>query len=282
LAAPLAQQKQQKKTQEQCTLAITPSADNEMPGMNSVEAVPQTQQGIGPYMDDAGRVPLRLEPRTTPHEDESKEVLLEEHLVKSIASIPHLLKMILLINDDQHRKYVLSCSIVQRVLASKYSIGDWLVGMLQSDDIYVVNRVITYLKLASEVSLKEEKNMPAPVSSRRESIWDFSTRDDPNSCSHQSTRVQLYSEVSHLQGFVPSLLSLSNHQVEEVSTTTLVKGVLDRIVAKGVIIVLFDGIFLILLIVGFRTAINCGTSIWPTPVYFISSFGNSARRLDFL
>jgi hypothetical protein len=173
---------------------------------------------------------------------------IRTEIVQSIASIPGLVKTILLLEDDDQRNFVLSTSLFRRVLVSKHSVGRWLTGMLQSSERRVWERAVEYLKLASDPSfhmLDQGSTLRTGPRNKSRTI----VTDEPD---------ELYQEVARLQDFVPSLLSLGEKEVEEVATTILVRRVLDRIISRPftLTVVVCDAVFLVILIVGYRVAVN--------------------------
>jgi hypothetical protein len=165
-------------------------------------------------------------------------------VVEKVASIPHLLEVVFSINNEIDLEFVLSTKIIKRVLVDKHSIGPWLTTMLQSPQRHVSRRAIDYLQTVSSLCSREqnehEKNKKDELES--ESV-DY---DD------------LIDEVSRLHNFIPSLLALEEKDIEEVSTTLIVKAVMDKMIARPFVatVIFFDAIFLFLMIFGFRAAVN--------------------------
>jgi len=179
-------------------------------------------------------------------------------IIQSIASVPDLVKTVLLIDDDRHRNLVLSTLVMRRILASKYSIGNgWLTKMLQCPQKRVSDRALDYLQIVSDTELFEKK-------SRNDSSWRRSKKslrssfNSNNSCSRQQSEDELYNEISRLQDFVPSLLCLGERDVEEAVMTAVVTKVLDHLISRPFVatVVLCDAVFLSLLIAGLRVATN--------------------------
>jgi len=163
-------------------------------------------------------------------------------IVEKVASIPHLLEVIFSIKDDTDLEFSLSTKIIRRVLVNKHSVGPWLTTMLQSPQRQISQRAIDYLQIVSSLcSVKQKRDKE-----EKEANLDDSHYDD------------LVDEVSRLNDFIPSLLALGDKVIEEVSTTLIVKQVLDKMIARPFVatVVLCDAIFLILMIVGFRAAVN--------------------------
>ncbi|KAL3925629.1 MAG: hypothetical protein SGILL_000280 [Bacillariaceae sp.] len=161
-------------------------------------------------------------------------------LVEHIASIPGLLETIFYINDDTDMEFALSTSIVSRVLVNKHSVGPWITRMLQNPHRSVSQRAIDYLHVVSKLTSKTDKKQPRSKDNEENSPDD------------------IIDEISRLRDFVPSLLSLGESGIEEVSTTKVVSDVLDKMIAKPFVatVVLCDAIFLALMIFGFRCAVN--------------------------
>jgi len=180
---------------------------------------------------------------------------VEAEIIQSIASIPDLVKTVLLIGDEEQRNYLLSTTIMRRVLASKYSIGSWLTRMLQSPNKRATDRALLYLRLVSDPELFETKRSD---SSWRRSKKNLRSSFNSGSGSRKRGEDELYGEISRLQEFVPSLLSLGEWEMEEAVSTRLVTKVLDHLISRpfAATVVFCDAIFLFLLIVGLRMAVN--------------------------
>lgn len=189
---------------------------------------------------------------------ELREMTVEDigtEIVQSIANIPDLVKTVLLIDDLDHRDSVLSTVVMKRVLASKCSVGAWLTKMLQSSNKRASDRAIEYLKIVSNQDLFETNRSD---SSWRQSKKSLLTQPNKSQSKSQQDQELLYNEVSRLQDFVPSLLSLGEREVEEAATTRMVSKVLDQLISRpfAATVVLCDAIFLSLLIAGLQLAVN--------------------------
>jgi hypothetical protein len=188
-------------------------------------------------------------------------------LVEHIATVPALLETIFYINDDHDMEFALSTSIVRRVLVNKHSVGPWLTSMLQNPHRSVSQRAIDYLQIVSKLTNDENK--------KKQRFKDH----EPQSCD------DIIDEISRLRDFIPSLLSLGERGIEEVSTTKVVSGVLDNMISRPFVatVVRCDAIFLTLMLLGFRCAVNgmiMGDSLktvlsW---IYVVST----AVRMDFM
>jgi hypothetical protein len=165
---------------------------------------------------------------------------LVSQVVDRIASIPNLLQTILCISEDMDAEYALSTTVIRRVLVNKNSVGRWLTTMLQSSHRNVSRRAIDYLQTVSKLCCEEEKS------------------NNRNKGPRESAFEDVIDEVSRLRDFVPSLLSLGENGIEEVSTTKVGNDVLDKMISRPFVatVVLCDAIFLTLMIMGFRFAVN--------------------------
>ncbi|CAJ1910333.1 unnamed protein product [Cylindrotheca closterium] len=165
-------------------------------------------------------------------------------IIEEVASIPGLMETLLLIEDDSERDFAISQTIILRVMASRRTIGVWLTGMLQSDDRKVAFRAVDYLKTAS---IECAKNSTSTLQG--------STGPRVQDC---AGHMPLVDELSNLQDFIPALLALGDQGMEEASTTLIVKGALDRLISKpfSVTVILCDVIFLVIMILGFRSSVR--------------------------
>lgn len=186
---------------------------------------------------------------------------ISAEIVQSIASIPDLVKTVLLIANETHRNFILSTTIMRRVLASKYSVGGWLTAMLQSSSKRITDRAIEYLNIVSTPDLfASRQGEQSRRGSWRRSKSSHSITAPPagqiNLNKHEQD--ELYNEVSRIQDFVPSLLALGEKDVEEVSTTRLVSKVLDQLICRpfAATVILCDAIFLAILLTGFRLGVT--------------------------
>lgn len=175
----------------------------------------------------------------------------KSEIIHSMASIPALMKTILLIEDEYQRDFLMSTSLVQAIMAHKASVGTWLTHMLQSGERRVVDRALLYVNLVSSDTFWSNQVKCSP--------WDEQKRNTKQTSALMDTkRCELYDQVSQLPNFVPSLLSLGGRQIEEASTTAMMRRVLDRIIARPfcATFIFCDALFLVIMITGFRTAVH--------------------------
>lgn len=152
----------------------------------------------------------------------NRDTVLQEMMAR-FAAIPNLFKTMLLVESDVDRQSILRSTFVRHLATHKSTVGPWLTSILNADRS--ISRMgVQYLAFVSELPLLEE----------------------------------FYETMSNLEGFIPSLLGLDELSIEKAATTGVVKNVMDRAISKPfcVGVVFFDGIFLAILIIGFRAAVN--------------------------
>jgi hypothetical protein len=182
---------------------------------------------------------------------------MRSSIVHSVASIADFLKTCLFIEDQVQRNQCLETTLMRNVLLSKHSVGTgtWLTDMLQSHEKRTSDLAIDYLQIVSNTSLEQNRddvqNETIKGTAQRPSCTKVCDNDI-------QSRNELYLEVSRIQNFVPSLLSLGETQIEEAATTKIVREVLDRIISRpfAVTVVFCDALFLALLIFGYRSAVH--------------------------
>ena len=149
------------------------------------------------------------------------------------------METILLLENEEDRVFVMGLPIVIRCMVNSKSIGSWFTAMLQSQDRVTSQRAVEYLKrVSNQVSIGTDC-------------------DDPKT-NQPNDSFPLIDAFSSLNEFVPAMLALGNQGMEEVSTTLIVRGVLDRMISKpfAVTVVICDAVFLTTMILGIRLAVN--------------------------
>jgi hypothetical protein len=170
--------------------------------------------------------------RTFCQADSAEEVA--NNLVEKIASIPHLVMTMFLLEDDTEREWVKNSIMFQRIAVHPSSVGPWINMMLQHADKKIARRGLDCLHFVSNTI--------------EASVLDGSphAHDD------------FLEAISQLEGFIPSLLALEEREMEEAATTLIVRSVLDKMISRpfAVSVVFFDFVFLCVLMIGFRYSVN--------------------------
>ncbi|CAB9503043.1 Potassium ion channel Yvc1 [Seminavis robusta] len=185
---------------------------------------------------------------------------IQEEIVSNIASIPDFVKLVLLIENDHDREFALSTTIMRRVLMSKLSVGGWLPAMLRCNQRRVSDRAVDYLEIVSNLATCEKISTLSSSSSSSTNNGSKLAKSTSSARLNRAERLRddFHTEISYLQDFVPSLMALGEKKMGEAATTMVVRRVMDRIIARpfAVLFILCDAAFLVLLIYGFRDAVN--------------------------
>jgi hypothetical protein len=165
-------------------------------------------------------------------------------IVSAVASIPSLMKTLLLLNDnDPVKSRVFNLSVVRRAISSKYTIGNWIVYMLEAVDPIVARRGVDYLEILSE---DEDENTLIPSTKR---VRFAGTQLSP------AARAGLYYKVSRLDYFLPAILALEDTaEVDRAAKTKLLRHILDKELGSRATLTMafFDVFFLLMLLVSFQ------------------------------
>jgi len=181
-----------------------------------------------------------------PAQNEQRHDTIRNSIIHTIASIPNLMKTLLLIEDGMQRKLVFDFPIIREIVFNKDSIGPWLVEMLKSQEKRVSEKAVHYLKLLSGDDERQFRNL---YNDKAYKQGDISSEERV-----KKTYNELYEAVSLLDGLIPSLLGLDERMIEQAATTQIISRVLDKMVLKpfAVSVVFFDVLFLSALILSFR------------------------------
>ena len=168
----------------------------------------------------------------------SRAALIRCRLVERIASVPNLIKTLLLLESDEERGRVFELTIVRAVMLSKRAMGPWFTYMLRSDTRIVSHRAIAYLSLLSNVSSEFNQQQ---LSHRGRAHLAYKPDE-------------VRKAVLGLDDFVPSLVGLDEAAIEQAATTPIVQKVLDTMITRpfAVSVIFFDCLFLLCLIFSFR------------------------------
>jgi len=157
-----------------------------------------------------------------------------ERIINAVASVPFIVRTILLIQDKKERDALIDSSIVKNLMFQPKSVDLWLVALLSGGER--ARRCATYyLCLISRSSLSGLVG--------RKYNWSESDR-----LRFHSMRADLYKEISKLTGFLPVMLHLKD-DLYEVSTRRAVKYVVESTIGKPLPVYLqFMEMFLLLLL----------------------------------
>ena len=176
------------------------------------------------------------------HLEYTESEMINASIVRTIASIPHLMKTLLLLKKEEKDR-IFKYSVVQKAMMHKDSIGVWLTIMLQHQRRDITSHALSYLNMLSDVA-ETERGREDVVKSRQ-------------TMSYYTTQKDIIEAVSSLDGLIPSMLTLNEKVVEDVATTRIISRVLDKMITRSfaVSIVFCDSVFLAMLILSFRTCV---------------------------
>ena len=157
-----------------------------------------------------------------------------DRIINSVASVPFIVRTILLIENKAERDALIDLSIVRNLMFRPQSVDLWLVALLSGGE-RARACATQYLCIISRSSLSGLVG--------RKMMWDSSDRNR-----FHSMRAELYREVGKLNGFLPCMLHLGD-SLYEVSTRRAVKYVVESTIGKPLpVYVMFLEMFLLLLL----------------------------------
>lgn len=192
---------------------------------------------------------------------------IHREICRGLASIPNLVPTILLIPDEEERHFCLSLTVIQRILIHHQTVGPWLTQLLMQESgcaMEYLREVSTALDISTQMSAaiinsqRKESNSPRRSMVRSSSGSGTSNKNNATA-DHLNHFEMMVRAISKLSDFLPALLSLGDAaRIEEAASTPLVGKVLDRLIARpfSVTVIVLDAIFLPVLIVGFRGAVQ--------------------------
>jgi len=170
-------------------------------------------------------------------------------IADSVASIPFLVKTILLIECRNMRHKILSTTLFKRVILDKRTAGLWLVPMLRVGEPFSM-RCIDYFELVSNSTVTNfigRKRMADPFD-----IEMF-----------QTSRSLVYKQIGKSKLFIPSLCLASTDEKTRAAKTIVIKEILEDALNDKFTLSLFrnDIFMLISLLISFRVlAFNAGVA----------------------
>lgn len=166
-----------------------------------------------------------------------------DSIIRSVASVPFIIRTILLIENKTERDALINTSIVRNLIFRPESVDLWLVAMLSGDE-RAKTCATHYLCLISRISL-------SGLFGRR---MEWSNRDKKR---FHSMRKTLYDEVGKLTGFLPCMLHL-NDSLYEVATRRAVKYVVESTIGRPlpVYLMFMEGCLLLILMTSYRIIVE--------------------------
>lgn len=144
-------------------------------------------------------------------------------IIQSVASIPFLVRTILLVENTQERNALLDLSIVRNVMFRPESVDLWLVALLSGDGRARASAV-DYIRIVSRLTLTQLFGGGALGAGTVP--W-----SDADVGRFRHARSRLYDAVGKLDGFLPVMLHLGN-SLHKVSTKRVVKHAVEGTVGR--------------------------------------------------
>jgi hypothetical protein len=171
--------------------------------------------------------------------------------VINVASIPSLVKSLLLIKEEKGRNAVFSLSLLERILLCDQSVGSWLVPLLSSDSRFVQERAVEYLVMISSISTHKLNQQGPNNNGRRGSLQRLPSL--ANAGVPDRRKHDVYLAVEKQAGLEFAMLKLTPTAFEDAAATGVIQWVLDKKLFRPftLFIIACDMIFLILIIAMF-------------------------------
>jgi len=176
------------------------------------------------------------------HPDETRESILT-----NIASVPLFLKCVFLINDADEMTRLLNTSLVKNVVIDKRSINVWLIAMLIGKrDIKM--RAVNFFKMLSRLTILD-------VASSSQSRDRYSDHEIER---FVRLKRDAFTAIYTMPGIFPAILALGGHQLEQLSTTRVMRYITDKAIRKDrvFIVLMFDFFASVFLLIGYRLSIE--------------------------
>ena len=177
-----------------------------------------------------------------------------EDIIGNIASIPYLLRTILLIDDKDDRYELLHSSLIQHVLLNPESVGQWVITMICGNS-NARKSFVVYLKLVSSMSLSKTLGI--------EKRW------SPSSLGFfHREQIHLFERMGKVEMFVPCMVCLGEDLLLEAAPTKAVVYQIDKILGDplAVSMIYNDTILHVILMISYRAILVLVYSpLIPTP-----------------
>eukprot|EP00566_Odontella_aurita_P004143 CAMPEP_0113533402 /NCGR_PEP_ID=MMETSP0015_2-20120614/4587_1 /TAXON_ID=2838 /ORGANISM="Odontella" /LENGTH=1177 /DNA_ID=CAMNT_0000432455 /DNA_START=202 /DNA_END=3735 /DNA_ORIENTATION=- /assembly_acc=CAM_ASM_000160 len=249
---------------------------------SSLETEPVTRRSLGasllhPATGDSLSDVSFMSDHMTPSKlemDPFQSAVHDELVVENLASIPHLVEELLLIEDTVARERIFDLPIVRKVLLCPDSFGDdkWLMNLLTSG-VRSGSMGLQTSRRRSDISDCEDANNGVALStvecavfylerishlSRQDDVTDHSTTRptvDGTTVSFREKRNILFDRIGKLEGLIRILCALEGEMLKRAAVTRAIQRMLDRTIFSPFALseALSDGLCHMLFICAFRT-----------------------------
>jgi hypothetical protein len=172
-----------------------------------------------------------------------KQLQDRKKLVTNVASIPLLLKTVLLLESNDARKRILRSPIIRRVFLCPEALGEWLTAMLITPPV-ASRLAVTYLEVISDVTVQDF-------------IGDFRKATPADTEDFKVARKLVYDELFELGGVIPALVVLNEKYIERAASTKAVYFLMSASLTQPLVVALVvtDFVMQITLMLAFRSTI---------------------------
>jgi len=196
-------------------------------------------------------------PRTNEYQHKR---LAQSNLATHVASIPFLIKTILLIEDEETRICFLRQPIVRRALLTRESVGKWTLQMLRTSGI-PAQRAVDYFELLSSLRFVDY-------------VGNFRTPLHDDIESYNETRAAMVAAFNSLGGnMVPSIFVLPEKEIERAASTAVIWDMMNFGLARPFVIgmAVIDFVLHLTLMISFRSAAAPSNFNTATPTYVVNA-----------
>jgi len=177
-----------------------------------------------------------------------------DEIVGKIASVPYLLRTIIVIDDDfrDEKNEIIDSSLLKHILLSTRSVGQWVITMMCGNS-FARKNFVAYLKLVSSISLERLLGV--------EKRWSASSQKW--FCSH---RTALFEKMSSIKMFLSCATRMGDDLLLEAASTEVVVYQIDKVLGEPLAIgmILNDAILHFILMISYRAVLKTVNSPFIT------------------
>jgi hypothetical protein len=187
------------------------------PPAEITESVEWCFEMLSAAMDHLGGKPFDVDAQARPRLSYDKQRSDRDALATNLASIPNMLKAILLLESTQMRKLILESSVVRRTVFCPNIVGHWLTNMLRHSSAKVI---IDYLILVSKVSVEDYAG-------------EFRTPLAKDEEQYQAAKLKMFQTMEELDGLIPCLAVLNTEETERAVSTPIIWYIMNQSLTRA-------------------------------------------------
>lgn len=191
------------------------ASSNRFPPVMIFEEVEWCFEMLSYGMDHLGGKPLDPSKTVRPRLAYNKQRRDRENLAQNLASIPLLLKTVLLLESKHTRTFIMDCTAIRRALLCADTIGPWLTSMIRYKKGTSGEVAIDFLRTLSKLSIDDF-------------VGDYRKALPHDEKLFREAKLEVYKAVEAIGDMIPSLLIAGERATDEAVTTPLVWFVMNR------------------------------------------------------